>query len=449
MSWLKLDLGEKVTSIALTQVEIMLLEFTVENYRSIKEPVTLSAVAQKAPKRKSSAKTKRGVKSDAEICPGFPVEGWDMALLPVMAIFGANASGKSNVLHSLDYLLLLMNGTSAKGKSFFFPTSHPPFALDGVSQHQPTKFDLHIAQMGDVYRYHLELLGRKVHKESLDYLPSITKRPRQLFRREWSNERSTHVWKNGEMFTGAHTQLEATLPPEELFISLLNRLNVDIVKPLNTFFQRCVGGSVLAPVELDNCLGAQLIKDLTNKFPDIKTNVVNLLQQFDVGILDLEFRTPNDGHHSGMYAIHQTTAGERILWRFEEESLGTQRLFGFACSMVIILAEGGLVLFDELGTNLHPKITAYIIQLFQNPKTNPKGAQLIFTSHDNTLQRNQLLRRDQIWFTEKKADQSTDLYSLADFKVRNDLAIDKAYLDGRFGAVPFLPETVEELLGVD
>ena len=76
--------------------------------------------------------------------------------------------------------------------------------------------------------------------------------------------------------------------------------------------------------------------------------------------------------------------------------------------------------------------------MFQNPQTNPKNAQLIFTSHDNTLQRNNLLRRDQIWFTQKRPDQSTELYSLSDFKVRNDLAIDKAYLDGRFGAVPFL-----------
>jgi uncharacterized protein len=427
----------------------MLLEFTVENYRSIKEPVTLSAVAQKAPKRKSSAKTKRGVKSDAEICPGFPVEGWDMELLPVMAIFGANASGKSNVLHALDYLLLLITGAYSKSKSHFFPTSHPPFGLDDVSRHQPTIFDLHIAQAGQIYRYHLELLGRKVHQESLDYLPATTKRPRQLFHRAWSNQLSSYIWKNGEMFAGPHIQLETTLPQDELFISLINRLKINVTAPLTDFIEGCIGGSVVVPVEVDNQVGAAVINDIADDWPDLKTSIVKILRQFDVGILDLEFRQPHNENDSGLYAIHQTPTGDRVAWRFEEESLGTQRLFGFAYSMMIILDEGGLVLFDELGTNLHPKITAYIIQLFQNPKTNPKGAQLVFTSHDNTLQRNQLLRRDQIWFTEKKSDQSTDLYSLADFKVRNDLAIDKAYLDGRFGAVPFLPETVEELLGVD
>ncbi len=98
------------------------------------------------------------------------------------------------------------------------------------------------------------------------------------------------------------------------------------------------------------------------------------------------------------------------------------------------------LIIDELGSNLHPNIVHNIVQLFQDKQTNPNRAQLIFTSHDNTLQRNNLLRRDQIWFTQKRRDQSTELYPLSDFKVRNDLAIDKAYLDGRFGAVPFISD---------
>lgn len=104
-----------------------------------------------------------------------------------------------------------------------------------------------------------------------------------------------------------------------------------------------------------------------------------------------------------------------------------------------------MLVIDELGSNIHPHITREIVRLFQSPTTNPEHAQLIFTSHDNTLQQRNLLRRDQIWFTQKKADGSTDLYPLSDFRPRNDLAIDKSYLDGRFGAVPVLPDT-DELL---
>jgi uncharacterized protein len=447
MSWLKLDLGEKFTSIALTQVEIMLLEFTVENYRSIKEPVTLSAVAQKAPKRKSSAKTKRGVKSDAEICPGFPVEGWDMELLPVMAIFGANASGKSNVVQSLDYLLMLMGGKEP------WRNTYAPFGLEEKSRCNPTKFDLHIFKDGLTYHYHLEIFGKKIHEEALDCSSSKTKRTRQLFRRKWSHDLSDYIWKNGELFAGPHTQLEESVSENELFINLINRLKVKITEPFTEFIRNYLTGLTFMPTESVNRIFANLMRaagdDDAEDVIAIKKNIVSLLQKFDVGISDLEFRKQSNTKDPGIYAIHETKDGEKISWRFEEESLGTQSLFSFGCSIIVILIEGGLVMFDEFGANIHPKITAYIIELFQNPKTNPKGAQLIFTSHDNTLQRNQLLRRDQIWFTEKRPDQSTDLYSLADFKVRNDLAIDKAYLDGRFGAVPFLPETVEELLGVD
>lgn len=128
---------------------------------------------------------------------------------------------------------------------------------------------------------------------------------------------------------------------------------------------------------------------------------------------------------------------------------GTQRLFNLAYRMLIALKIGSLTIVDELGTNIHPNIVKNIIKIFQNPNTNPKRAQLIFTSHDNTLQRNNLLRRDQIWFTQKRTDQSTELYALTDFHVRNDLAIDKAYLDGRFGAVPFLPSHEEMILKGD
>jgi uncharacterized protein len=147
-----------------------------------------------------------------------------------------------------------------------------------------------------------------------------------------------------------------------------------------------------------------------------------------------------------MYALHQTTEGKTVKWLFEEESLGTQRLMILALRMLssMISHVGGLTIVDEISANIHPNISREIIKMFQNPQFNPNHAQLIFTSHDNTLQQRNLLRRDQIWFTEKSKDHSTILYPLTDFKVRNDLAIDKAYLDGRFGAVPILP-TDDEL----
>ena len=171
----------------------------------------------------------------------------------------------------------------------------------------------------------------------------------------------------------------------------------------------------------------------------------DLLLKFDTGLYDIEIRETKDAENSyQIYALHKTEDTKIISWKFEEESMGTQKLFDLACRVQLMFLLGSLVIADELGSNIHPNITREIVKLFQNPETNPNHTQLIFTSHDNTLQRNNLLRRDQVWFTQKRPDQSTELYPLSDFKVRNDLAIDKAYLDGRFGAVPFISDEDKE-----
>ncbi|MDM3856327.1 MAG: AAA family ATPase [Aphanizomenon gracile PMC649.10] len=194
------------------------------------------------------------------------------------------------------------------------------------------------------------------------------------------------------------------------------------------------------------------IIEVTDKssFNVLLKDVVKIVHKFDTGISKIEIKQkPEDSFGYNIYAVHNDSEGNEVHWSFEEESLGTQRIFNLAFRLVLVLNTGQLAVIDELGTNIHPNIVKYIIKMFQNPKTNPKNAQLIFTSHDNTLQRNNLLRRDQIWFTQKRPDHSTELYPLTDFHVRNDLAIDKAYLDGRFGAVPFLPSEEEMILQGD
>jgi uncharacterized protein len=426
----------------------MLLEFTVENYRSIKEPVTLSAVAQKSRKVKAG---KRAMKSDAEICPGFPVEGWDMELLPVMAIFGANASGKSNVVSALDYFALLVTGNHTKAISIqsYKSTTPNPFKLDSTYHTKPTKFCIQVAVSSYIYKYRLEIIQSRVIFESLVYSTSETKRPRILFERKWSEQQEHYLWKNGESFQGSHLQLQKSIRETELFMVVLERLKIAKIQLFSKWIGELVVDIIQPSLSLNTSMTNTLISYLDRENPSLRKKVVGILRNFDTGLVDLEIRRSPDSSDVEIFAVHEISQGNRVVWRFEEESLGTQKLLSFSYLVISVLEDGGLMSVDELGTNLHPQITSYIIQLFQNPKTNPKGAQLIFTSHDNTLQRNQLLRRDEIWFTEKKPDQSTDLYSLADFKVRNDLAIDKAYLDGRFGAVPFLPDTVEELLGVE
>ncbi|MBH8567125.1 ATP-binding protein [Nostoc sp. CENA67] len=432
----------------------MLVDFTVENYRSIKEPVTLSAVAQKQNTRQTSQSSKRKrVKSDHEIAPGYHLEGWNIELLPVLAIFGANASGKSNIIQALDYLLFIMaHGTQevVNFQRMFKHAKLDPFKLDSISARSPTKFELRTTFNNAIYTYSLIINQNHVVSENLDYALNTTKRTRRLFHRQWDKDKKKFIWKTGDDFTGPHNQLQKIIRENELFISTLVKLKVDILNPFIDWITIRWVGIDLTDEYLD---GASILisQDINiYGFNELIKQTLNIVQKFDTGLSRIEFKKKSDSDFEyNIYAVHNTSDGDEIQWLFDEESLGTQRLFNLAFRIVMSLTVSGLIIVDELGTNIHPNITRNIIKIFQNPQTNPKRAQLIFTSHDNTLQRNNLLRRDQIWFTQKRPDQSTELYSLSDFKVRNDLAIDKAYLDGRFGAVPFLPSDEEMILQGD
>jgi len=435
----------------------MLVDFTVENYRSIKEPVTLSAVAQKQSARKTSATSKRkGIKSDHEIAPGYHVEGWDMEILPVLAIFGANASGKSNVIQALEYLLLMMDRGIQETKAFgvhkaFNYAKLDPFKLDSISVKQPTKFELRTLFNNNIYTYSLEINQHHVISEKLDYALHTTKRTRRLFHRQWDDNTNKFIWKTGDDFVGPHNQLKQSIKDNDLFISALIKLEIPIIKELFEWVKDKWPGLHLGNENIEMKAIKGVMQNI-NIYSDnlIMAESLKIIQKFDTGLSRIEIKKKSEEEFEyNIYAVHQTHEGNEISWTLDEESLGTQRLFILAYRIVISMTLGKLAILDELGTNIHPNIVQYIIKMFQNPKVNPLNAQLIFTSHDNTLQRNNLLRRDQIWFTQKRPDHSTELYPLTDFHVRNDLAIDKAYLDGRFGAVPFLPSDEEMILQGD
>ena len=423
----------------------MLLDFTVENFRSIKGAETLSAVtASKSKAKPSNSESRRRVKSDDEIAQPFHVEGWNIDVLPVIAIFGANASGKSNVLKALEYLLGFMVQGVTEGECLR-ELELIPFRLDKQSRESPSFFNLRTVFDGTIYTYYLVIDNTRIIVEELKYALANTKRDRLLFRRTWNEEELKFDWKNGSDFFGSHIKLEKSLKEREPFISLFINLSIEIVQPLIawSFFNyldinwehRKLDWAILEMLWGDQYPNES--KELTM----VIENTKNLLLKLDTGLYDIEIRKDeNNKEDYQLYALHKVANDEIISWRFEEESIGTQRLFDLVYKMQFKLLRKGLLIADEFGSNVHPNIINEIVKLFQSPKTNPNRTQLIFTSHDNTLQRNNLLRRDQIWFTQKRPDQSTELYSLSDFKVRNDLAIDKAYLDGRFGAVPFISD---------
>lgn len=433
----------------------MLIDFTVENFRSIKEPVTLSAIAHpsREVEHSESSVARRRIKPDNLIAPTFPVEGRGFELLPVLGIFGANASGKSNVLTALETLLTII-GTGISAKEHL-TWQLPPFRFHATTLRNPTVFRLREVREGIIYIYSLVLRSDRVLEELLEYVPAAPKRKssKLLFSRKWDKKQGKHIWKNGDDFAGPHTQLEARLQENELFLTLLVKsLEVASIEPLTESIKLHWPGLGFGSEESDYDLTLSLL----NHFKDGSQHgwldrVSQILCRFDTGIDHLEMKRRQDDQKEAslfLTAWHKTSTGMKAL-PFHEESVGTQRLFALAYKMLDAFHYGTTMLIDELGSNIHPNITREIIKQFQSPKSNPERAQLIFTSHDNTLQQRNLLRRDQIWFTAKRGDGSTELYPLTDFKPRNDLAIDKAYLDGRFGAVPMLPDEDELLAGLE
>ena len=417
----------------------MLIDFTVENYRSLKDSMTLSAVAQSGRSVEQGEKSsgRAYIKPDKEITPGYAIKGRIFAVLPVLGIFGANASGKSNVLLALDKLLDLM----AKGNAGLPASSRTvlesisPFGLTETTAASPTRFRLRVAVNDVIYTYSLALDRRRIIDERLEQMRPGSKRNSLLFGRNWEERTGRYVWKNGEAL-GVYGRLQESIKEEETFLGLLTtHLNVDVLQEFTRWTKFRWQG--LGHEAFDRRVS---VLQQTRMGPEWKKRVVQFVRHFDTGLSDIEVETKQIGDsQEKLIAVH-TQGSVSVRWPFEEESTGTQRLFDLANKVLSCLDSGTLILEDELGSNIHPHISREIVRLFQSPKTNPKQGQLIFTSHDNTLQHRNLLRRDQIWFTQKQPEGSTELYPLTDFKPRTDLAIDKAYLDGRFGAVPILPD---------
>lgn len=420
----------------------MIIDFSVANYRSIKEEVTLSFVAQKGRGTSKNGQAKEA--PDDAICPGFAIEGRDFKLLPVVALFGPNASGKSNVLKALDALLLLMQGTRV---SRFLERSFTPFRLDPKTAHSPSEFQIRFAVSGQIFTYETAVKAGIITRESLEYSPAGGKRQsvRQLFSRTWNEEKKRYDVKTGEAFAGSHTQLLDKVQPSESYFSVLLRLDVELLKPLIGCVRTRFSGLFIDEWGVDELIAASVSYEHDKHHEVVKS----ALRIFDIGLDDVKIEKRGDGDQESydIWAIHHTATGD-VRWSFKEESLGTQRLFSLQHYLIFALLCGTALTVDEFGSNFHPRISREIINLFQDPKTNSKGAQLIATSHDNTLWRGNLLRRDQIWLTEKRADGGTRLFSLSDYKVRSTAALDKAYLDGRFGAVPIVASTAEVMQSI-
>lgn len=409
----------------------MLVEFRVENHCSIRTEQVLSMEAGRG-----------GDESDPR---PRKVEGHDTPLLPVVALYGANASGKSNVLSAFDF----MCDAVVNSHRFWEPDAGVPRSPFAWSSGKDLATLVEVTILIDRIRYEYGFAadGHSIQEEWLYWWPKGKKST--IFERE-----------NDTAEIGSQTDLESeaskiaiqVMRPNSLLLSVGRQNNLSILKPVYSWFSNA------RLVNSKNVLGGpnlgfrKLFRGGAWEHPnsDLELDdVARLLKRADLGICNVktEVERHEDEDTGAVSAdiryLFQHSEGDDDSWLdFRVESKGTQTLFRLAIPLLRVLNQGSMILIDELESSLHPLIGNYIVNLFNNPETNPKNAQLIFTTHDTNLLAPTLgespLRRDQIWFTEKDAKGETKLYPLTDFKPRKEENLERGYLQGRYGAIPFL-----------
>jgi len=379
----------------------MLIEFSVKNFRSIKEKMTLSLLAS----------------SDHTHEDQLILEG-DKRLLPVAVLYGANASGKSNLLRALQTMQDMVAGKSAqilKAKKLPYDC----FKFTNIKE-PPTEFEVFFFYRGIRYNYGFSYTDKEILKEYLYYWPKG--REALIF----SRDDGKYLFR--ENITEQET-LAGRTPSNRLYLVTSNSWNLPQTEHAYSWFNE----NLSDPNEQDT-------PDITISMEAEKAKILNELLLADLGIT--QYGINETGDKPDVLMVHQVKGNmgnEKYPLSLENESAGTQRFFSRTGPWLHALKEGRIIIIDELEASLHPLLTRRLVEMMQDPSVNTKGAQLLFTTHDVMLLDLSLLRRDQIWFTEKNPDTAaTELYSLWEFSPRKNENIRNGYLQGRFGAVPFL-----------
>ena len=444
----------------------MLVQFTVENFLSFGEKMTFSMLADNG----NSQHPAHVIKDDAEKTP---------PLLRAAALYGANGSGKSNLVKAMRFAQqLILNGTRGDQK-----IGLTPFKLGGNGQ-RPSRFEFIFIQEGVPYSYGFLVSAAQVVEEWLYASPG--KQEVRYFERATSEQQQTTV-EFGATFTGKGAKQKQFLEfvaqgtrPNQLFLTECRERNVTAVAPIIDWFEKVLviisPDSQYAQLETSLYMNTQFAEFVSvcmrtagtgvdivrvekmplkssELFPSLsetgQQNVFMGLQRTDrnhFALLEDGF-----GKRESIFRDEQQTPvllqlktqhsaddGRKVEFDVEEESEGTQRLMHLAVALFRLKERPTILILDELDRRLHPLLSRYFVEAALECAGINQHSQFIFTTHETHLLDQDLLRRDEIWFVEKDKGGASHLYSLAEFNIRPDLKIQKGYLNGRFGAIPFL-----------
>lgn len=394
----------------------MLIQFSVENYLSIKDKVVLSLLASK----------------DTEHSEHLIIGG-NKNYLKSSVIYGANASGKSNVLNAFWFMVnyVLTSHNQQVHKSI----DRTPFKFDRETPALPSSFEVIFTANGIRYAYGFSVTDKAVTDEYLYYYPNG--RQALIFERKDTTDFRFTVDVDEQ------NTLKERTSANKLYLSVASNWSYSKVIPVLEWFASC---QIITKHSVADAYGleAEQLKD-----DDYRRVIASMLRVADLGIQALQIRDTDplstllNDVFTNIEAVHtvQDTAGNAFSYTLNmtEESDGTNSYFKLIGIVKKALDQGTLLVADEMDAHLHPLLTKHLVSLFNSAEFNPNGAQLVFTSHNTNLLDLDVLRRDQIWFTEKdEQTAATDLFSLYDFSIRKDAKVEKGYLIGRYGAIPFI-----------
>jgi hypothetical protein len=426
----------------------VLIEFKVANFRSIREEQTFLLVASNADKELPDSVIDRELSGLSGV-----------RFLKGAAIYGANASGKSNVIKAVEFAInfVLRSATKLQPGA---PTGAEPFKLDSASVNEPSSFELTFVAGDTRFVFGFSINTQRVVEEYLVAYPKGS--PQKWFHRTYNTEKGVYEWAKPSTAFKRDKSLEAKTRDNCLFLSVGPQFNHGQLTQVFHWFQT---GVRFIHLSTDSLLLPGFTAELLSKGRHMD-RIMNLLVSADIGVTGAELKhsevsmeelrknmPPNllaelesqgpiqPGKRIEIELRHKAEGAEPVGLKFEtEESAGTKRLFALAGPWADILEQGYTVFVDEIETSLHPLLVKELLKLVFNHATNPKAAQVVFSTHNSVLLDGSLLRRDQVWFTEKSPAGSTHLYPLTDYQPRNTEALAKGYLAGRYGAIPFLPE---------
>lgn len=401
----------------------MLCQFTFDNFRSYRDETTFDMQAS------SMKEFKESLIID---------EKDGQAFLPVSVIFGPNAGGKSNLLlamrrmfDSVAYPIFLLSRNDEEARDIPRPKvkGTDAFRFDNRHSQEPSDFEIYFRTKGQEFRYTLSFDAEGITSESLSRKNVGGTRKAILFERTGSNVELGSSLKRARVTTS----FNADIP----YLSFL-ALNYDI-----EFVDMAAEWIASAKFIDFNFRFEELVLEKMLEQKD-ESVLIGILKAAGINIDGFRVEGGEEDFENRRVWVRHVVNGKPYELRLSKESAGTRKMMSMAISLDNALKKGGLLVIDELDSKLHPKLLRFIVALFHDPAVNKSGAQLVFTSQDVSIMRNDVLRRDEIWFAARDEDEASSLWSLSDIHepngnlVSKNAAFDRQYLSGRYGADPIL-----------